>query len=93
LIFEPKVVYQPFVFNPHPILSDAKSKGVNMSDNEFNDEWFDTKRAARYLKYSPGTLAVWRSTKRYDLKHSKIGRSIRYRKSSLDEFAEARLKR
>ena len=51
----------------------------------------DRKGAARYLGYSPGTLAVWKSTKRYNLPSVKIGRSIRYRKSDLDKFLNERL--
>ncbi len=48
---------------------------------------FNRKKAAQYLgDFSPGTLAVWACTKRYDLKFIKIGRSVRYRKSDLDAF-------
>lgn len=50
------------------------------------------KAAAKYLSVSPGTLAVWDCTKRYDLKPLKIGRSVRYRRSSLDKFLEDQLK-
>lgn len=52
----------------------------------------DRKSAARYLGMSPGTLAVWDCTKRYDLKPLKIGRSVRYRRSDLDNFLEQQLK-
>jgi hypothetical protein len=47
---------------------------------------WDRKTAARYLSVSPGTMAVWDCTKRYDLKPIKIGRAVRYRKSDLDAF-------
>lgn len=50
------------------------------------------KEAARYLSVSPGTLAVWDCTKRYDLKPIKIGRSVRYRMSDLNHFLEEQLK-
>ena len=53
----------------------------------------DRKSAARYLRVSPGTLAVWDCTKRYDLKPIKIGRAVRYRKADLDQFIEQRLLR
>ena len=46
--------------------------------------------AAEYLGVSPGTLAVWASTKRYDLPFVKIGRLVRYRKYHLDEFIKQR---
>lgn len=52
------------------------------------DELLSRKEAAQYLKMSPGTLAVWDCTKRYDLKPLKLGRSVRYRRSQLDRFLE-----
>jgi len=50
------------------------------------------KEAAAYINYSPGTLAVWDCTKRYNLRPIKIGRSVRYRKSFLDEFLAENLR-
>ena len=35
--------------------------------------------AAKYLKVEKETLAVWRSTKRYNVPYIKMGRLIRYR--------------
>lgn len=58
---------------------------------KINDSLMDRKSAARYLRVSPGTLAVWDCTKRYDLKPLKVGRSVRYRKSHLDSFLERQL--
>jgi len=52
------------------------------------DELLSRKEAAQYLKMSPGTLAVWDCTKRYDLRPLKLGRSVRYRRSQLDRFLE-----
>jgi predicted DNA-binding transcriptional regulator AlpA len=44
-------------------------------------------QAAAFLGVKPQTLAVWLSTKRYDLPVVKIGRSIvRYRRSDLEAF-------
>ncbi|MEP7169621.1 MAG: helix-turn-helix domain-containing protein [Bacteroidota bacterium] len=60
-------------------------------DEYKHDQLFDRKTAAKYLRVSPGTLAVWDCTKRYDLKPIKIGRSIRYRKENLDSFLESQL--
>lgn len=51
-----------------------------------HDTLFDRKTAAKYMKLSAGTLAVWDCTKRYNLQPLKIGRSVRYRKSVLDAF-------
>jgi len=56
-----------------------------------NDDLVDRKRAAKYLGVSPGTLAVWKCTKRYNLEHVKIGRSVKYRLSDLKKFVEERL--
>lgn len=45
--------------------------------------------AAKYLGITPGTLAVWDSTKRYNLGTIKVGRRlVRYRRSDLDRFLE-----
>ena len=57
-----------------------------------HDPLLNRKEAARFLNVSPGTLAVWDCTKRYDLKPIKIGRAVRYRRSSLDQFLENQLK-
>ena len=53
----------------------------------------DRKTAAKYLSVSPGTLAVWDCTKRYDLKPIKVGRAVRYRRADLDAFLNSQLKR
>lgn len=56
---------------------------------EINHEpLLDRKTAAKYLGISPGTLAVWDCTKRYDLKPLKVGRSVRYKKQELDNFIQ-----
>jgi hypothetical protein len=49
-------------------------------------ELLNRREAAQYLKVSPGTLAVWDCTKRYDLKPMKVGRSVRYTRENLDNF-------
>jgi len=58
------------------------------------DELLDLPAAAKFLggttPLSVGTLAVWRSTKKYDLPYVKIGRYVRYRKSDLRKFAQER---
>ena len=47
--------------------------------------------AAEYLGLkNHNTLAVWRTTKRYDLTYVKVGRLVRYRKEDLDAFLERR---
>lgn len=47
-------------------------------------------QAANYIGVAPGTLEVWRSTKRYNLPYIKVGRLVKYRKESLDAFLESR---
>lgn len=44
------------------------------------------KEAAAYLGCSPGSLAVWRCTRRHNLPFVKIGRAVRYRVDHLDAF-------
>lgn len=58
--------------------------------NYTTDRLLNRKEAGPYIGFSPGTLAVWDCTKRYDLKPIKIGRSVRYRLSDLDKFLEER---
>lgn len=54
------------------------------------DELLCRKKAAKFLDFSPGTLAVWDCTKRYNLEPIKIGRSIRYKRSVLIRFRDER---
>ena len=46
----------------------------------------NNEEAAAYLGVSPGTLEVWRSTKRYEISYIKVGRLVKYRKEALDDF-------
>ncbi len=57
-----------------------------------DDPLWDRKTAARYLSLAPNTLAVWDCTKRHDLKPIKLGRAVRYRKSSLDAFLASQVR-
>lgn len=62
-----------------------------MSTEDKEDALLDRKQAAKYLGLAAQTLAVWDCTKRYDLAPIKLGRSVRYRRSSLDRFIERNL--
>jgi excisionase family DNA binding protein len=53
-------------------------------------ELLTSEQAAAYLGISPGTLEVWRCTKRYHIPFIKVGRLVRYRKSELDSFLDKR---
>jgi len=46
----------------------------------------DDKQAAEVLDLKPTTLAVWRSTGRYNLPYLKVGRLVKYRVNDLAEF-------
>jgi hypothetical protein len=47
-------------------------------------------KAAALLGVTEGSLAVWRSTKRYPLKYIRVGRVIRYRLTDIEEFLRIR---
>ena len=47
-------------------------------------------QVADILCVSPHTLAVWRSTGRYDLPYIKTGRLVRYKRADLITFIESR---
>lgn len=50
----------------------------------------DDKQAAEALGLKPATLAVWRSTGRYNLHYLKVGRLVKYRISDIAEFLASR---
>ncbi|NML20014.1 helix-turn-helix domain-containing protein [Pseudoflavitalea sp. G-6-1-2] len=63
-----------------------------MTDKVVGDFLLTRKEAAKYLGKSPGTLAVWHSTNRYNLKLIKrFGRTY-YRLTELDAFLENQTK-
>lgn len=50
----------------------------------------DDRQAAQVLLIKASTLAVWRSTGRYNLPFLKVGRLVRYRVSDIAQFLAAR---
>jgi excisionase family DNA binding protein len=54
------------------------------------DALLSTEEAAPLLGVTPGTLEVWRTTKRYPLPYIKCGSKVRYRKSAILQFLESR---
>ncbi len=54
------------------------------------DPLFTPKEASEYLGVSVETLSVWRCVGRYNISFVKVGRLVRYRKSSLDAFLDSR---
>ena len=54
------------------------------------DEFLNTSEAAAFLRAKPGTLEIWRSTKRYCIPYVRVGRLVRYRKSDLQKWLDSR---
>ena len=54
------------------------------------DQLLSIEDTAALLGVQPGTLATWRSTKRYDLPWIKIGRKVRYRLRDVLEWIDSR---
>lgn len=52
----------------------------------FKESLLTEMQAAEILDVSPGTLAVWRCTKRYKIPYIKIGRNVRYSHTALQEW-------
>lgn len=52
----------------------------------------NTEEASQYLGVTRDTLAVWRTTRRYELPYIKVGRLVKYRLTDLDEWLNNRTK-
>jgi len=50
-----------------------------------NTDLLSNDQAATYIGVTPRTLEVWRCTKRYPIPFIKVGRLVKYRRSSLNE--------
>ena len=50
------------------------------------------KQVAEFLNIPEATLAVWRSTKRFNLPFFKLGHHVRYRRSDLEQFIERNMR-
>lgn len=53
-----------------------------------NDDFIEPSEAAKILHVKAATLAVWRSTKRYNLPYYKSGRWVLYRRSECHKFLQ-----
>jgi len=62
----------------------------NIKNMEKSPQLLDEISAAAILGVTPGTLQVWRCTKRYNLIYIKIGRLVKYRLADLMAFIESR---
>ena len=64
---------------------------INKRSEESLEKLLDQKQTAELLGVSPGTLSVWRATKRYPaLKYIKVGASVRYSPADVQEFLRNR---
>lgn len=59
-------------------------------NNTVDDPLFTPEQTSAYIGISQATLSTWRCVKRYNLDYIKVGRLVRYRKSSCDAFLQAR---
>lgn len=55
-----------------------------------DDPLLDTIQAAAEIGVEPSSMEVWRCTKRYDIPFIKVGRLVRYRRSSLLKWLQSR---
>jgi excisionase family DNA binding protein len=59
---------------------------VNSATNDLISE----SQAAQILGVAPGTLSVWRCTRRYQIPFVKVGRSVRYSRKALQAWIDER---
>ncbi len=52
--------------------------------------YLTNKETAEFLGVTEGTLAVWRTTRRYAIPYVKVGSLIRYKKADLEQWLEQR---
>ncbi|MDR3274063.1 MAG: helix-turn-helix domain-containing protein [Puniceicoccales bacterium] len=50
------------------------------------------REAAEFLSIKERTLTDWLTTKRYPIKHIKVGRLVRFREEDLLEFIESQVR-
>ena len=63
---------------------------LGISTHKASEDLLDDVAVAEVLDLRPGTLAVWRSTGRYNLPYLKVGRKVRYRRSDLIDWMASR---
>ena len=52
------------------------------------EKYLTPKEVADVLRVSVGTLAVWRSTKRYPFPYTKLGHAVRYKATDVQKFLQ-----
>lgn len=63
---------------------------VPILKNQPADPLFTPREAAAYIGVTENTLSVWRCVGRYNIQYIKVGRLVKYRKSTLDAFLDRR---
>lgn len=53
-----------------------------------NHNLLNNAEAAALLNIKPGTLNIWRSSKRYNLPYVKVGKAVRYKVEDIEAFIE-----
>ena len=72
-------------------LSETRHNGETLTlDNLQDSQLLDDRQAGQILGIEVSTLAVWRSTGRYNLPFIKCGRLVRYRAGDIREFLARR---
>lgn len=64
---------------------------IMLAQSRNKDLMLNREEAAAFLSMKIGTLAMWKSTKRYSLPYIKVGRHVRYRASDLINFLESKV--
>ncbi|MGF6858349.1 helix-turn-helix domain-containing protein [Paraburkholderia sp. CI3] len=59
--------------------------------NMFKTIFLNPVQAAEYLQIKTSTLAMWRSTGRYNLPYVKVGGRVQYRLQDIEEFISGRV--
>ncbi|HTN46364.1 MAG TPA: hypothetical protein VL098_08465 [Flavipsychrobacter sp.] len=78
----------------------SQSAGTNLPATECGcaqcpyrfDPLLNREEAWAYTGFKPGTLAVWDCTRSHDLQPIKFANAVRYRLSSLNRLADARIR-
>ena len=68
----------------------ARRSSAPLPERENLSDLLSSEEAAAYLGVQPGTMEVWRSTRRQVIPYFKVGRLVKYRKAALDAWLASR---
>jgi len=63
----------------------------NPSRQPLESDLLPPPEVAHLLGVTTGTLEVWRCTRRYPLRYTKIGRLVKYKRGDVQAFIDSRL--